>query len=107
MAKAIENADAAIAACREVIIGLGDQAKPEWKAVLENAISALEALKTQFFIKTNLAVPGTKACMRDSTELKGLVDTGDLAKAPEVLERLQASLERLLSQAKMEGIALT
>jgi len=107
MAKAIENADAAIAACNQIIAGLGDRAKPEWKEALGNVVNALETLKTQFFIKTNLAVPGTKACLRDATELKALVDAGDPAKAPEVLERLQASLERLLSQAKMEGIALT
>jgi hypothetical protein len=107
MAKAIENADAAIAACNQIIAGLGNQGQPEWTEALGSVINALETLKTQFFIKTNLAVPGTKACLRDSTEMKTLVDSGDLSKIPEVMEKLQASLERLLSQAKMEGIALT
>ena len=107
MAKAIENSDAIIATCNQILSELGDKAKPEWKETLEKVVSAIQTLKTQFFIKTNLAVPGTKACLKDATEIRSLVSAGDLPKLPDVLARLQASLEKLLSQAKMEGVALT
>jgi len=107
MAKAIENSDAIIATCTQILSELGDKAKPEWKGTLENVVSAIEKLKTQFFIKTNLAIPGTKACLKDATEVRSLVSAGDLPKLPDVLARLQASLEKLLSQAKMEGVSLT
>ena len=107
MAKAIENSDAIIETCNQVLSELGDKAKPEWKETLENVVSAIETLKTKFFIKTNLAVPGTRACLKDATEVRSLVSAGDLSKLPDGLSRLQASLQKLLSQAKMEGIALT
>jgi len=107
MTKAIENSDAIIETCNKILSELGDKAKPEWKETLESVISAIEKLKTQFFIKTNLAIPGTKACLKDATEIRSLITEGDLSKLPGVLSRLQASLEKLLSQAKMEGVALT
>ncbi len=107
MAKAIENSDAAIAACHQILSELGDRARPEWKEALEKVVGALEKLKTQFFIKTNLAIPGTKACLKDAAEARSLVSSGDLPKLPEALARLQGSLEKLLSQAKMEGVSLT
>ena len=107
MAKAIENSDAIIETCNQILRELGDKAKPEWKETLGNVVSAIERLKTQFFIKTNLAIPGTKACLKDATEIRSLVSAGDLSKLSDVLVRLQASLEKLLSQAKMEGVSLT
>jgi hypothetical protein len=107
MPTAIENADAVLENCHNILNELGDRAKPEWKETLESVIGAIEKLKTQFFIKTNMAIPGTKACLKDVTEIRFLVAEGDLAKLPDILVRLIASLEKLLSQAKMEGIALT
>ena len=107
MPKAIENADAFIETCHNILNELGEKAKPEWKETLGNVIGAIERLKTQFFIKTNLAVPGTKACLKDAIEMRSLVAEGDLSKLPDILTRLQANLEKLLSQAKMEGVALT
>ena len=107
MAKAIENSDAIIETCNQILSELGDKAKPEWKETLGNVVNAIERLKTQFFIKTNLAVPGTKACLKDATEVRSLVSAGDLSKLSDVLARLQASLDKLLRQAKMEGVALT
>ena len=107
MPTAIENSEVVIETCRTILSELGDKAKPEWKETLESVISAIEKLKAQFFIKTNLAIPGTRACLKDATEIRSLITEGDLSKLPDVLSRLQASLEKLLSQAKMEGIALT
>jgi hypothetical protein len=107
MPTAIENADAVLENCRNVLGELGDKAEPEWKETLESVINAIEKLKLQFFIKTNMAVPGTKACLKDVTEIRSVVAEGDLTKMPDILARLLASLEKLLSQAKMEGIALT
>jgi hypothetical protein len=107
MPKAIENADSLIETCRSILGGLDEKAKPEWKETLENVIAAIEILKTQFFIKTNLAIPGTKACLKDAVEMRSLVTEGDLSKLPDSLARLRANLEKLLSQAKMEGVVLT
>jgi hypothetical protein len=107
MATAIENSDGIIATCNQILCELGDQAKPEWKEALGKVVSAIEKLKTQFFIKTNLAIPGTKACLKDVSEIRSLISAGELPKVPGVLARLRASLEKLLSQAKMEGVSLT
>jgi len=105
--KAMQNADAIIEACNKSLADLGEKAKPEWNEILNSVISTMEKLKTQFFIKTNLAIPVTKACLKDATELQSLTAEADLSKLPEVLARLQADLEKLLRQAKMDGIALT
>jgi hypothetical protein len=107
MPTAIENSDAIIEACNHILDELGNKAELGWKETLERVVNAIEKLKTQFFIKTNLAIPGTKACLKDVTEIRSLITEGDLTKLPDVLSRLQASLEKLLSQAKMEGVALT
>jgi hypothetical protein len=107
MPTAIENADAVLENCRNILNELGEKAKPEWQETLESVIGAIQKLKLQFFIKTNMAIPGTRACLKDVTEIRSLVAEEDLTKLPDVLARLRASLEKLLSQAKMEGIALT
>ena len=105
--KGVQNADAIIEACNQSLADLGEKAKPEWKENLDNVINTMERLKTQFFIKTNLAIPVTKACLKDVSELQSLAAGGDLSGFPEVMARLQTDLKKLHRQAKMDGIALT
>ena len=104
--KGIENADAVIEACKLTLAGL-DSADPEWKEVLQSIIGVIEDLKTKFFLKTNLAIPITNACRKDATELQSLVDKHDLSAFSEVLARFRGNMEKLLKQAKMEGLVIT
>lgn len=105
--KGLQNTDAIIEACSKALADLGNGAAPECKEIVTNVIGIMENLKTQFFVKTNLAIPVTNACLKDATELRRLASEGDRSKLPEVLARLQSSLENLLKRAKMDGIALT
>ncbi len=105
--KGIQNADAIIEACQKTLVELGAKAEPEWEETLSNISSAIEKLKTAFFLKTNLAIPVTNVCLKDATELQSLVAKGDLSNFPEVLAQLRANVENLLKHAKMEGITLT
>ena len=105
--KGMQNADAIIEACQKTLAELGTKAKPEWKETLSNTNSAIEKLKTAFFLKTNLAIPATNVCLKDATELQSLVVKGDLSNFPEVLAQLRTNMENLLKHAKMEGITLT
>ena len=105
--KGMQNADAIIEACQKTLAELGAKAEPEWEETLSNISSAIEKLKTTFFLKTNLAIPVTNVCLKDATELQSLVVKGDLSDFPEVLARLRAGVENLLKHAKMEGITLT
>lgn len=104
--KGEENTDAIIEACRDVLAALVDP-KPEWKEILEAAVTSLETLKPMFFLKTNLAVPVTDACLKDTEELKELADKQDLAAFGEALAGFQTDIEKLLAQSKMKGIILT
>ncbi len=104
--KGIENADAIIEACQLALAGL-DSADPEWKEVLQSVIEIMENLKTLFFLKTNLAIPATNACLKDANELKSLVEKNDLSQFAEALARFRGSMENLLKQAKMEGLTIT
>ncbi len=107
IAKGVENADAIVAACKKTIATLDAKLKPEWQAILESVISAMEGMGAKFFLKTNFAIPVTNACLKDATELEALATKGDFAKFPEALARLQVSLEKLVSRSKMEGVSLT
>ncbi len=104
--KGIENADAVIEACKLTLAGL-DPVDPEWKELLQGIIKVMEDLKTKFFLKTNLAIPITNASRKDATELQSLVEKHDLSRFPEVLARLRGNIEKLIKQAKMEGIIIT
>jgi hypothetical protein len=104
--KGIENADAIIEACKLTLAGL-DSAEPEWKEVLQSVISALEELKTKFFLKTNLAIPVTNASRKTVAELQSMVEKKDLSGFPEALAEFRSSIEKLLKQANMEGITIT
>ena len=104
--KGIENADAIIEACKTTLAGL-NSAEPEWREVLDSAVAALEELKTVFFLKTNLAIPVTKACRKDAEELQAIVEKKDLSGFPETLARFRSNAEKLLKQANMEGITIT
>ncbi len=106
IAKGIENANAIIEACQLILAGL-DSTDPEWKEVLQSVIEIMEDLKTKFFLKTNLAIPITNACRKDATELQSLVEKHDLSRFPEVLTRFQGNMEKLLKQAKMDGVIIT
>jgi len=104
--KGIENANAIIEACKLTLAGL-DSADPEWKEMLQSVIEILDDLKTKFFLKTNLAIPITNASRKDATELQSLVEKHDLSCFPEVLARFRGNMEKLLKQAKMDGVIIT
>ena len=104
--KGIENADAVIEACKLTLAGL-DSAEPEWKDVLQSVIEVIETLKTKFFLKTNLAIPITNTCRKDAAELQSLVEKQNLSSFPDVLTRFRGNMEKLLKQAKMDGVILT
>ncbi len=104
--KGIENANAIIETCKLTLAGL-DLAEPEWEEILQSAIEIMEDLKTKFFLKTNLAIPITNASRKDATELKSLVEKRDLSCFPEVLARFRGNMEKLLKQAKMDGVIIT
>jgi chorismate mutase len=103
----MQNADAIIEACKKTLASLDKKAEPEWQETLNNVISVLEDLKARFFLKTNLAIPVTNACLKDATELQSIAANNDLSKFSEVLTRLRTDVETLLKHAKMEGISLT
>lgn len=104
--KGIENADAIIEACKITLVGL-DPTDTECKEVLQSVIEIMDDLKTKFFLKTNLAIPITNACRKDTIELQSLVEKHDLSSLPEVLTRLRGNMEKLLKQAKMDGVIIT
>jgi len=104
--KGIENANEIIEACKLALAGL-DSADQEWREMLQSVIMIMEDLKTKFFLKTNLAVPITNACRKDAAELLSLVEKHDLPRFPEVLVRFRDNMEKLLKQAKMDGVILT
>ncbi len=104
--KGIENADAIIAACRATLAALGEP-EPEWKDLLESVATALEELKTKFFLKTNLAIPITNLCRKDVDELQRLAEKQELSGFGDILTRFRGNIEKLLKQSNMEGIVIT
>ena len=104
--KGIENANAIIETCKLTLAGL-DSTDPEWKEVLQSVIEIMEDMKTKFFLKTNLAIPITNASRKDATELQSLVEKHDLSCFPEVLARFRGNMEKLLKEAKMDGVIIT
>ncbi len=106
ISKGIENANAIIEACKLTLAGL-DSADAEWKEVLQSVIEIMEDLKTKFFLKTNLAIPITNASRKDAIELQSLVEKHDFSCFPEVLARFRGNIEKLLKQAKMDGVIIT
>lgn len=104
--KGIENADAIIVSCRSIIASL-DSKEPEGKEVLQSVIGILEDMKKKFFLKTNLAIPTTNACKRDIVELQSIVEGADLSRFSEVMNRFRGDLEKLLKNAKMDGVIIT
>ena len=105
--RGVQNADAVIKSVNKALSDLGEKAKPEWQASLKNVIATFEDMKGKFFIKTNFAIPATNAVLKDATELGILAANGDLAKFPEALSRLQASVDNLVKRSKMDGVSLT
>ena len=101
-----ENTDVIIEACRAILAALVNP-EPEVKEALEGVVTALEKLKTLFFLKTNLAVPITNTCRKDAEELKGLAEKQDLAAFGEAFPRFQTNIEKLLKQSNMEGLIIT
>ena len=107
MPTAIENADAFIEASNKALAAIGDTAAPEQAGLLKDAVAAMEKMKTQFFIKTNFALPPTKACLKNAAEVQSIAESGDTARLADALTGLQESVEKLLKLSKMEGVALT
>ena len=106
IAKGIENINTIIEVCQLTLAGL-ESADPEWKEVLQSVIEIMEDLKTNFFLKTNLAIPITNASRKDAIELQSLVEKHDLSCFPEVLARFRGNMEKLLRQANMDGLIIT
>lgn len=106
IARGIESTNATIEACQKTLAGL-ESADPEWKEVLSSIIKILEGMETNFFLKTNLAIPITNKCRKDAEEIESLMTGGNLSKFPEVLARFQGTIEELLKQGKMEGVIIT
>ena len=104
--KGEENTDLIIESCQEVLATLVDP-KPEWEEVLATTVAALGKLKTLFFLKTNLAVPITNACRKDTEQLKELADKQDFAAFDEVFAGFQKNIKKLLEQSNMKGLILT
>ena len=104
--KGIENANTIIEACKLTLAGL-DSVEPEWAEVLQSVIEIMEDMKAKFFLKTNLAIPITNACRKDVAELQSLVEKHDLSCFPAVLARFRDNMEKLLKQAKMDGVIIT
>ena len=105
--KGVQNTESIIAACNQALADLGDRAKPEWKEMLTGVVTALETMKPQFFLKTNLAIPVTNVCRKDAEALHAAVAGGDLAAVADAVSRFGARADKLFKQAKMDGIALT
>ena len=104
--KGVENADAIIEASKTILKGLNAD-NPEWNEILQSVVDVLESLKPKFFLKTNLAVPATNKCKKDALELQEIAASGDLARFPEVLESLKVNMEKMLKEAKMDGVIIT
>ena len=104
--KGIENTDTIIEACKLTLAGL-DSTNAEWKEVLQNVIKIMEDLKTKFFLKTNLAIPITNACRKNATEIQSLVEKRDISRFSAVLAEFRDNMEKLLKQAKMDGVIIT
>ena len=104
--KGIENADTIIASCKSIIAGLGSR-EAEGKEVLQSTVDVLEGMKKKFFLKTNLAIPTTNACRRDIIELQSIVEGADLSRFSEVMVKFRGDMEKLLKNAKMDGVIIT
>ncbi len=104
--KGEENTDVIIEACQAILATLVNP-EPEWKGALGGVITALEKLKTLFFLKTNLAVPISNVCRKDAEELKELAEKQDLPAFGEAFPRFQTNIEKLLKQSNMEGLIIT
>ena len=106
-AKGAQNVEATIAELKKTLASLGDKAKPEWQMSLNNIIQKLEDMKDLFFMKSNIAVPATGACLKDATELSSLAAAGNTSSFPEALVRLQTSMDNLIDRSSLDGVSLT
>ena len=105
--KGLSNADAIIEACKKMLQDLGEEAKPEWKEILNHTIATIEDMKGKFFIKTNFAIPVTNALLKDVIAAQAIAASGDLGRMPEATAKMKASLENLIQRGKMDGVSLT
>ena len=104
--KGEENTDVIIEACRAILTALVNP-EPEVKEAMEGVVTALEKLKTLFFLKTNLAVPITNVCRKDAEELQELAEKQDTAAFGDVITRFEANIKSLIDQSSMEGLIIT
>ncbi len=105
--KGVQNLEAALTSCRNIIDSLSPDADPEWNIILSSIVAIGQDLKTKFFLKTSLAIPATNACRKDALELEEIASHADLNRFPEVLGRLQSSAAKRLEGADMGGIVIT
>lgn len=104
--KGVANADVIIEACKTILKGMNAD-NPEWTEILQSVVDVLEGLKPKFFLKTNLSIPVTNKCKKDALELQEIAASDDLARFPEVLGNLKTNMEKLLKEAKMDGVIIT
>ena len=105
--KGVQNLEAALAACRNILDGLGPDSDRDWKEILSSIVSVGQDLKNKFFLKTNLAIPASNACRKNALELEEIAAGGDESRFSEVLDKLKGSMETLLEGADMGGITIT
>ena len=107
ISKGVQNLEATIETCRGILEKLKPDANSEWQVILKSIIELGQDLKTKFFLKTNLAVPVTNACLKSARELEEIVGSSDLDLFTEVLNKLKSNVEKLLDGADMGGIVIT
>ena len=105
--KGVQNLEACLAACRNIIDSLSPDTDPEWREILSSIIAVGQDLKTKFFLKTNMAIPATNACRKRALELEEIAGGEEMSRFSEVLDNLKGSVEKLLEGADMGGIVIT
>ena len=105
--KGVQNLEAVMEVCRGILSRLETGTHPDWEVVLNSIIEIGQDLKTKFFLKTNIAVPITNACLKSSRALEEFVKSGNLEGVPETIDTLKSKVEKLLDGADMGGIVIT
>lgn len=104
--KGVENVENIVVVCNSILSAL-DADDAGTKEIVESVVAAMEGMKTNFFLKTNFAIPPTNACLRSAKELKEALDKKDKSAAADALAKLRTAVEKLLDQGKMEGVIIT
>ncbi|MFC1899131.1 hypothetical protein ACFLXP_02230 [Chloroflexota bacterium] len=104
--KGLENVENVITVCQAILADLALDKAGE-KEALESIVKTLEGMRTNFYLKTNFAIPVTNVCLRSAKELQAVQEKKDDASFPDVLAKFRAAVEKLLDEGKMEGVIVT